>query len=85
MCMCVCVCVCVCVCECTCVMADQGEQVEEEAGVLADHVVRLRAQIHKQLETAGWPLTTIDHVRHVRGQDKGGAVSKEGKGGFRYT
>lgn len=67
------------------VMADQGEQVEEKARVLADQVVGLRAQVHKQLETAGWPLTTVDHIRHVGGQDEGGAVSEEGQRGFRHT
>lgn len=64
-----CVRVCVCVC-CT----HQAQQVEEQVCVFPDQVVRLTAQIHKVVEAAGWFVSSVDDVRHVRGEDEGGAV-----------
>ena len=43
--------------------------------VFPDHVVRLTAQIHKVVEATGRFVSSIDDVRHVRGEDEGGAVS----------
>lgn len=57
----------------------QGEQVEEEAGVFADQVVGLAAQVHKQLEAAGGPLSAVDHIRHVRGQHERSTVPEHRK------
>ena len=42
--------------------------------MLADEVIGLAAQVHKQLEAAGGPLASIDNIRHVRGQHKRGPV-----------
>ena len=79
-----CVRACVRACVCACVrvrVSDQGQQVEEEARVLADQVVGLRAEVHKELEAAGGPLAPVDDVGHVGGQDKGGAVSEGQRSG----
>ena len=42
--------------------------------MLADEVVGLATQVYKQLETTGGTLASVDDVRHVGGEHKGGAV-----------
>lgn len=42
--------------------------------MLADEVVGLTTQVYKQLETTGRTLASVDDVRHVGGEDEGGAV-----------
>jgi len=74
----------VCVCVCVCV-SHQGQQVEEEPGVLADEVVGLAAQVDEQLEAAGGTLAAVDDVRHVGGQDERGAVPDGEEGVKRVT
>lgn len=67
---------------CVCAASHQRQQVEEQPGVLADEVVGLTTQVHKQLEATGGPLTSVDDVRHVRGQDEWSAVpgGRRGRG-----
>lgn len=55
----------------------QAQQVEEQVCVFADQVVRLAAKIHKVVEAAGRFVSSVDDERHVRGENKGGAVSAE--------
>lgn len=43
--------------------------------VFSDQVVRLTAQIHEVVEAARRFVSSIDDVRHVGGEDEGGAVS----------
>lgn len=43
--------------------------------VLPDQVVRLAAQVHKVVEATGRFVSSIDDIRHVRGEDEWGAVS----------
>lgn len=52
----------------------QAQKVEEEVGVLANEVVGLAAKVNKIMEAAGRLVTPVDDIRHVRGEDKGGAV-----------
>lgn len=55
----------------------QPQQVQEQVCVLPDQVVRLTAQVHKVMEAAGWFVSAVNDVRHVRGKHKGGAVSAQ--------
>lgn len=48
--------------------------------VFADQVVRITAQIHKLMEAAGRLVAPVDDVRHVGGEDEGGAVPARGSG-----
>lgn len=59
-----------------CVCTHQAQQVEEQVCVLPDQVVCLTAQINKVVETARWFVSSVDDISHVRGEDEGGAVSK---------
>ncbi len=52
----------------------QAQQVEEQVCVFPDQVVRLAAQIHKVVEAAGRFVSSVDDIRHVGGEDEGGAV-----------
>lgn len=63
-----------------CILSNQGQQVEEKPGVLADEVVGLATQVYKQLETAGGTLASVDDVCHVRGQNERRSVP-DGKDG----
>lgn len=63
-----------------CAASHQRQQVEEQPGVLADEVVGLTTQVHKELETTGGPLASVDDVRHVRGQDEWSAVPEDRTG-----
>lgn len=55
----------------------QAQQVQEEVRMLPDQVVCLTTQVHKVMEATGWFVSSVDDVRHVRGKDKGGAVSAQ--------
>lgn len=55
----------------------QAQQVEEQVCVFADQVVRLAAQVNKLVEAAGRFVSPVDDVRHVGGEDEGGAVPAE--------
>lgn len=57
----------------------QGQQVKEEAGMFADQIVSLRAQVHKELEAACGSLTPIDDIGHIRGKDKWCSIPVGGK------
>lgn len=59
---------------CLCV-THQPQQVEEEVCVFPDQIVRLTAQVHKVMEATGGFVSSINDICHVRGEDKGGAVS----------
>ena len=52
----------------------QAQKVEEEVGVLANEVVGLATKVNKVMEAAGRLVAPVDDIRHVRGEDKGGAV-----------
>lgn len=45
--------------------------------MLPDQVVCLAAQVHKLMEATGRFVSPVDDVRHVRGENKGGAVSAQ--------
>lgn len=62
----------------------QGQQVKEEAGVLADQIVCLTAQVHKELESACGSLTSIDDISHIGGQDKRCSVPEGEKSEQKY-
>lgn len=67
------------------IVSHQGQQVEEQSRVFADQVVRLTAQVHKELEATGGTLAAIDDVGHVRGQDEGSTVPVGGRRGQGWT
>lgn len=55
--------------------AYQPQQVQEQVCVLPDQVVSLTAQVYKVMEAAGWFVSSVNDVRHVGCEHKGGAVS----------
>lgn len=57
--------------------AYQPQQVQEQVCVLPDQVVCLTTQVHKVMEAAGWFVSSVNDIRHVRGEHKGGAVSAQ--------
>lgn len=60
---------------CVCVSSThKPKQVEEQVCVFSDQVVCLAAQVHKVVEATGRFVSSIDDIRHVRGEDEGGAV-----------
>lgn len=53
--------------------------------MFADEVVGLGAQVHKQLEATGGPLSPVDHVGHVRGKHEWSTVPGRRGGRERET
>ena len=48
----------------------QFQQVDEEVAVLTQFIVSRTAEISKLLETSSRCVTSINHIRHVRSEDK---------------
>ena len=48
----------------------QFQQVDEKVAVLTQFIVSRTAEISKLLETSCGCVTSIDHIRHVRSEDK---------------
>lgn len=65
--------------------AYQAQQIEEQVCVFAYQVVGLTAEVYKVMEAAGWLVSSIDHVRHVRGEHKRSPVPANHSTPHRHT
>lgn len=47
--------------------------------MFADDIKRLTAEVHKVMKLRRWLVSSVNHISHVRGQDKRRAVPDESK------
>lgn len=56
----------------------QDHQIEEQLEIPPHHVVSFTTQVNKCSELLGWLVAIVNHIGHVRSQDKGRAITVDG-------